>query len=117
MRTLILQIVFATILFSTALAQSNVNKPDIEFKTVKHVEDKQNVYFDYLYVNDLVKIIDRDATYMSFDIDGITSSTQFELINEALTNYSEVYSSKIYPSSYNTNRCFLITTSVMSILN
>jgi len=91
----ILTILFATLLLSTSIAQSNVNKPDIEFKTIKLVGDKQNVYFD---------------------ITGITDNTQITEIAEALENYSEVYKCNIYNSSYNSHRCMLITSNDVDAL-
>ena len=91
----ILTILFATILLSTSIAQSNVNKPDIEFKTIKLVGDKQNVYFD---------------------IAGITDNTQITEIAEALEDYSEVYKCNIYNSSYNSYRCLLITSTEVDAL-
>ena len=89
MRKLLLTIVFAAILLPTAFAQSNGNSPAIEFKTIKYVGDKLNVYFD---------------------IANLTDTTQIAILTQAITDYSEVYKCNIYISSYNTYRCMLITT-------
>ena len=86
---IIITFVFATIFSALTFAQSNVNKPEIEFKIVKTVGDKLNVYFDII---------------------GITDTTQISGIKDALENYSEVYKCNIYTSSYNSYRCLLITT-------
>ena len=90
MRKLLLTIVFATILFlPTVFSQENTNNQTIEFKTVKYVGDKLNVYFD---------------------IEGITDTSQFVMLSQALTDYSEVYKCNLYKSSYNSYRCMLIST-------
>ena len=80
-------IVFATIIISVS-AQRSEDRAEVSFKTTKIVGDKMNVYFD---------------------IAGVTDTSQFSFIENAIESNSEVSKSNIYVSSYGSSRCMILT--------